>query len=97
MASRFCDGLSVSAMPEQILLFVQAHSMYSPLREELGEQFVDNWEKCKWPVFRAVPRVTAFGEVHYNALNAMRRARFGLQGQHRTGASALELSCHQST
>ena len=47
---------------------MQAYHTRDPRREELGEQLVDNWEKCEWPIVRAVPPVTAFGEVHYNAL-----------------------------
>ena len=49
---------------------MQAYHTCNPLREELCEQLVDNWEKCTWPVVRTVVPVTAFGEVHYNALSA---------------------------
>ena len=56
-----------SARPKRILLVVQAYHTRDPLREELGEQLVDNREKCEWPVVRAVTPVTAFGEVDNNA------------------------------
>ena len=67
-----------AARADRMLLVVQAHRTCNPLREELGEQLVDNREKRKWSVGRAVPRVTAFWRLTVQYPDAMRVARTAL-------------------